>query len=241
MRIIRYISDLHLERRRGIIKLPKESLGSSIILAGDIGSPLKNNYWNFISYLSDNFENVYFTTGNHEYWNNDGLCIEYINNIINEKSLIYNNIHFLNNKVIKHDEYDIIGTILWSYPDLSLKNSFDFKMIYNKNLINLNHYSMRNLYLENKIWLENQINKNKRKKIIVTHYLPSFDFCMKRYRFIKASSFFASDLDNLIKSPVKYWIFGHTHDNFVSKKNNVYCCVNSIGRKKNINIRNIIL
>ena len=100
---------------------------------------------------------------------------------------------------------------------------------------------MRRLYIENVLWLENQINRNDRKKIIVTHYLPSYDFCMTHHKYLMVRSLFASSLDHIICPPIKYWIFGHTHDNFVRKKNNVYCCVNAMGMKKNIELKNIIL
>ena len=38
---------------------------------------------------------------------------------------------------MKYDDYDIIGSTLWSYPKLNINNSFDFKMIYYKDSINL--------------------------------------------------------------------------------------------------------
>lgn len=241
MRLLKFISDLHLERREGIITFTKNHYNKSLIIPGDIGSPLKQNYWDFMDYVSDNFEKVYFTTGNHEYWNNNKITINQIDNLIEDKIVNYNNVYFLNNKVIHHDEYEIIGTILWSYPKLNIKNSFDFKYIHYDEFNNLNPLIMRELYIENMLWLTNKINENNNDKIVVTHYLPSYDFCMKHHKYLMARSLFASSLDYLIKPPVKYWLFGHTHDNFMRKKNNVYCCVNAFGRKKKYDLKNIYL
>ena len=80
MRLLKFISDLHLERRKDIITFSKNHYNKSLILPGDIGSPLKQNYWDFMDYVSDNFEKVYFTTGNHEYWNNNKITINQMNN-----------------------------------------------------------------------------------------------------------------------------------------------------------------
>ena len=71
MRLIKYISDLHIERKIKTIRFNKKDLGGNIFIAGDIGSPLEKSYWEFLSYASYNYDNVFFTTGNHEYWNND--------------------------------------------------------------------------------------------------------------------------------------------------------------------------
>ena len=105
----------------------------------------------------------------------------------------------------------------------------------------LNPQIMRKLYIENMLWLNDKIHLSKNKKIVVTHYLPSYEFCMDSYKYLFANSLFASSLDYLIKPPIKYWLFGHTHDNFMIKKNNVYCCVNALGRKKKYDLKNIYL
>ena len=100
MNKIKVISDLHLERKIGFIKFKKNDIGGTLLLAGDIGSPLHSNYWDFLKYSSDNFEKVFFITGNHEYWNDNNYTMNDINNIIEEKSSEIPNIEFLNNKKV---------------------------------------------------------------------------------------------------------------------------------------------
>ena len=100
MRLLKFISDLHLERKKNITTFANNHYNKSLILPGDIGSPLKQNYWDFMDYVSDNFEKVYFTTGNHEYWNDNKITIKEMDNLIEDKIVNYKNIYFLNNKSI---------------------------------------------------------------------------------------------------------------------------------------------
>ena len=63
-----------------------------------------------MDYLSYNFDNI-FTSGNHEYWNDKGYTIENINNIINEKVILYDNIHYLNKNKYILNNYEILGVL----------------------------------------------------------------------------------------------------------------------------------
>lgn len=233
MRLIKYISDLHLERKIKKIKFNNKDLGGNIFLAGDIGSPLKHNYWEFLEYLSFSYDHVFFTTGNHEYWNNHNLTINQINEIIEYKSSRYNNLHFMNNKKIKFNNYEILGTILWSYPQYNIYNSIDFRKIYFRTNQRLSPKIMRKLYYNNLIWLRKNL-KNDTPKIVMTHYLPSYQLTKKYKRYLKVQSLFASDLEYIIKDPIKLWIFGHTHDRIIKQINGVPCVVNSLQYNKKI-------
>jgi predicted phosphohydrolase len=235
MKIIKYISDLHLERKIKNIRFKNKDLGGYLFIAGDIGSPLMNNYWEFLEYTSHNFDQVFFTTGNHEYWNNNAITIDEINNLIEDKSMNYNNVHFLNNKKVIFNDYEILGSTLWSYPNSNLYNSIDFAKIYIKTNQRLSPKIMRKLYYNNTLWLKNNLINDK-PKIILTHYLPSYQFTKKYKKYLRIQSIFASDLEHLINDPIKLWIFGHTHDKFTKHINNVPCTVNALGYKKNIEI-----
>ena len=94
---------------------------------------------------------------------------------------------------------------------------------------------MRKLYYNNTLWLKNNLINDK-PKIILTHYLPSYQFTKKYKRYLKVQSIFASDLEYIINDPIKLWIFGHTHDKFIKYINNVPCTVNALGYKKNVEI-----
>jgi len=238
MKFIKIISDLHLERKFKYIKFKKHELGGNLFLAGDLGSPLKENYWNFLYYASINFDNIYFVSGNHEYWNNKKYTINDIDNLINDKIINLPNVNFLNNKKVFLNNYKILGTTLWSYTK-NTKSIDYFKIQYNiQNKMNNKFFCK--LFLKNIKWLNNNLNDNI-PTIVLTHYLPSYDFTLPNKYYNPFRSLFASNLDYMIKKPIKVWIFGHTHDNFIKKKNNVICAVNAVGRKKNINIKKIYL
>ena len=197
--------------------------------------------WDYMDYLSYNFDDTFFTTGNHEYWNDKGYSIDNINNIINDKIISYNNIYYLNNNKIILDDYEILGSTLWSNPNKNNIKSMDFLNIYAEENKRLTPKKMRKLFNKNKSWLERNIKKKKKKKIILTHYLPSYKFTKKYKKYKYVHSLFASDLEYLMNDPVKLWIFGHTHDNFVSYINNIPCCVNALGMKLNVNLNEIKL
>jgi predicted phosphodiesterase len=67
---IQYISDVHLETRKkidfhSILKPTAEYLA----LCGDIGYPDTEYYQNFLEYCSNNFKQVFYVPGNHEFYN----------------------------------------------------------------------------------------------------------------------------------------------------------------------------
>ena len=59
----------------------------------------------------------------------------------------------MNNKKIKFNNYEILGTILWSYPQYNIYNSIDFRKIYFRTNQRLSPKIMRKLYYNNLIWL----------------------------------------------------------------------------------------
>jgi predicted phosphohydrolase len=239
MRLIKYISDLHIERKIKPIIFKKKQLGGDLFIAGDIGSPLEDSYWKFLKYASNNFDNIYFTTGNHEYWNKKKYTIDNINDIINDKSINYNNLHFLNNSMVSTDDYDIIGSTLWSNPLYNLKKSIDFRMIYYSNNNKLTPKTMKKLHNKSVTKINKLIKQNDKPKIILTHYLPSYQFTIQNPYWKPSYSIYASELDHMIKYPVVAWIFGHTHDRFMRDVNGVKCCVNALGYKNKVEIDEI--
>ena len=237
MRIIKYISDLHLERKLNLLKFDNQ-LGGTLLLAGDIGSPFDKKYWEFLKYCSLNFDNTYFITGNHEYWNKKKYSIENINEIISDKTLNFNNVNFLNNETEYIDNFKIVGSTLWSEANLDF--SFDYNNIYLDLNKKIDKNNFKNLFYENLEFISKELEEDI-PTIMLTHYLPSFRLTSNSKKFKKIKSLFASNIDYLISDPVKYWIFGHTHNNFVKNINNVLCCVNAVGYKRKYKIEKIYI
>lgn len=222
---IHIMSDLHLEFNSNVImsidSLVNKSIDTTniiLILAGDIGYPWTENYWNFLKSCCERYCHVIFITGNHEYYSD-----EYDWNQINEMILSKSkpdNLHFLNKSKITIENITFLGCTLWTYiPPKSISHVVecmnDYELIYTDKLndellqtsdVNLEHKSCID-------WLEYEINNNDNNNlIIITHHLPSFSLIDKKYaKYHKLNSAFASDLTNLFNEKIKYWICGHTH------------------------------
>jgi predicted phosphohydrolase len=219
--LLQVCSDIHLERDdiSDISKIITPN-AEILVLAGDIGNPMTTIYNNFLDYYSKFFKIIFIITGNHEYYGN--TIIE-TNKKIEEICESYNNIHFLNNKVFKHEGILFIGTTLWSlipehytvYDQLSSMN--DFKLIKD---FKLEEY--RKLFINNVKFIKNNLEEN---SIIVTHHAPSMRCIAEEYKYDKVNCCFASDLDELfMNDKVIGWIYGHTHNNLsvISDKKFMY-------------------
>ena len=215
---LQYISDIHLEKRTYIPKLSvsSENLG----LIGDIGNPYKDNYKEFLMYTSYNYERIFLISGNHEYWDyynnrdyNNGVYKHDVDNKITNITDKFSNIEFLNNTQTQLNEYTVVGSTLWTEG----VNNTEFKKSVN--------------------YLKDVITKdNNNKKIILTHYIPSFKLNTKYFKNPKYDSIryrFASNLEYLIKDPVKFWLCGHSHCNINMYINDIYCGINAVGPTMN--------
>jgi len=83
-------------------------------------------------------------------------------------------------------------------------------------------------------WLEKQLSKyditNPNRKydhiIILTHHAPSFSMLDKSDLY---SMCYGTNCEHMMKSPVKYWISGHTHTSKTVVINDVVCLSNCMG------------
>ncbi len=237
------ISDLHLELKKEI-NLQIKKTAPNIILPGDIGNPFSNIYCDFIDFLSKNYNLVILIAGNHEYYLNDIIDT---NNKINEIVSKYNNVFFLNNSVYidEKEKIKIIGTTLWSYISLdeyyiASKYINDYKNIkYNGK--QLAPYMTNIFFEQNKEFIIKEVHNTKKdyKIIVVSHHLPTYKLINDKYISHPLNCCFASNLDNIIKPPIKAWICGHSHQFNEIDLNNVKCVLNPVGyEKENTNYKN---
>lgn len=222
---IHVVSDLHLEFNSHLIPsidklIPLEVDTSKciLILAGDIGYPWTDTYWNFLKSCSDRYYHVIFTTGNHEYYSDD-----YDWNQINDMIISTpkpTNLHFLHKSKIEIDGVTFLGCTLWTKipPNRAMyvreyMNDYEYistnkseNKLLTTNDVNTEH----NVCVE---WLHEEIISTiSDRLVVITHHLPTFALIHSKYsKYEKTNCGFASDLHKLFTTKIKHWICGHTH------------------------------
>lgn len=227
---LQYVSDLHLELRDDIYKLEKVS--SNLALLGDVGNPFKKNYREFVNYASYNWDNVFLIAGNHEYYS--GRTVGETEDKISEITGKYSNICYLNNSSYRLGEYDILGTTLW-HNTTEESSNIRIENIRNEYIWKdkrMNYSAIQEIYNNSRRWLVKNIYKDNRKKIVLTHYLPSYKLIHPMYQSDMYNEHYykyANDLDHIIKYPVTHWLCGHSHSRLGVDINGVFCGINAIG------------
>jgi len=216
---IQYASDLHLEFPENsdyLIKNPITPIGDILILAGDI-TYFDGKYFSnpFFDKISKNFKETFILCGNHEYYG--GFDVSQ-----HKEPFIYkvkDNVFYLNNQVIKRDNVELIFTTLWSnipdlYKETVQKGVNDYYKVYFGD--NLLTPEIQNKLHQNCLtFLKKALNQpTKKKRIVITHHLPSYSCIHPYYQGSPINSAFANNQEGLIeKLNIDYWIYGHTHAN----------------------------
>jgi predicted phosphodiesterase len=216
--LIHLISDIHLEFKNFVLN----SKGYLLVIAGDLGPVAQINskkYKEFLKNVSGNYKHVIFVPGNHEYY---GTTIDNAEKMIREHAGLFPNVHRLQcEKLAIDDLYEFYGCTLWSDPKGKVWKTND-----GQNIKNMTIPKFKSLHEEHKKWLEEQLSVPKKneetKRIVVTHYLPSYKCIHEKYTSYGdiSNSFYASNCDDLVdKSDI--WLFGHTHTPMEIKVNDI--------------------
>lgn len=225
MNLIQVCSDLHLEyddiKQQNFSDIIKPN-AEILVLAGDIGNPSDKIYKDFINYCSKLFINILIISGNHEYYYHS---IDETNNIIENICNLYNNVHYLNNKIFKYEKIVFIGTTLWSQiPEIfyDLYKLKDYSKIKNFSPYLANEYFNINLQ-----FIKESLQKYQN-CIIITHHAPSYKCIPNEFRNDSINCCFASHLDYLFdNNNLIGWIYGHVHNNYIEYKNEKFLYANS--------------
>lgn len=234
---IQYASDLHLEFHDNGSWLkahPLQVTGDVLVLAGDIGYLNDDNYSShpFWNWASDNYQQVVVVPGNHEFYKQFD-----INTMTDSWDMeIRRNVHCRYNAVIPlSDNIDLIATTLWSkipiqYAFTTERSVSDFYRIMagGKRL----DYSRFNEEHERCFsFLKKAVSESKAKHIIVvTHHVPSELLTDPAFKDSKINGAFTVELfDFIYKSPIEYWIYGHSHRNIDRIIGHTRCVSNQLG------------
>lgn len=230
-------SDLHLEFDPTF--RPVNHGSDVLVLAGDIcvgnvftkseDSPHfknKQNFLDFFKHCSENWNDVIYVFGNHEYYHGS---YNKTPGIIKEALSEFTNIHILDNQTIELNGFLFIGTTLWTDlnnndPNVEMIVKFamnDFKLIQyfdGHNYMKLQpfhtiqkHYKAKQFIIDNASLSD--------KVVVVGHHAPSSQSIHPNYQnpddYVMNFAYH-SNLERLIESmpQIKLWCHGHVHDNF---------------------------
>nr|NQU93752.1 metallophosphoesterase [Bacteroidota bacterium] len=219
---IQYASDLHLEfpHNKEFLKAnPLQPNGDVLLLAGDIVPfAVMDKHKDFFDFVADNFEMTYWVPGNHEYYYSD-LVDRY--GTFHER--IRDNVHLLNNTVVRHADVELICSSLWTHISPSnqwkIENSLsDFQVIkYEGNKFTTGQYNL--LHEECANFIKEALMAKANKSVVVSHHAPTFYNYPERFKGDALNEAFAVELFNFIEDSVAdYWIYGHSHINTVDFK-----------------------
>lgn len=233
---IQYASDLHLEfheNSRWLRENPLIPVGNILVLAGDIGYfddevYSKHPFWDW---CADNFEQTLVVPGNHEFYKNFD-----INNLSDGWTLpIKSNVGAVYNKVVKFGNVDIILSTLWAkiHPAEAYfveHGVTDFRRIRNGEY-RLSWDRFNNEHEQCVDFIKRCIeNSTARKRVIVSHHVPSFDLMADEFKGSRINGAFTSDLNMFIEtSPIDYWIYGHSHRNIEAEIGGTKMVTNQLG------------
>ncbi len=214
---IQYCSDLHLEfnqNQKYIIGKPLPVCGDILIMAGDI-VPLHDEYLNnsFFSFIADNFKQVFWIPGNHEFYHKD---LTEFNSSFTLK--LRSNLHIVNNIELNYENIRFIFSTLWtsiSHHNERIIESrvSDFSCI-TKNNRRLKAADFNELHTESYKFIENSLVKKIPKTVMVTHHLPSYLCNSELHNNSPINEAFCVDLTSFVgTSHVNFWIYGHSHFN----------------------------
>ncbi len=234
---IQYASDLHLEFGENTKWLKRNPLIPSadvLVLAGDIGYLGDANYKThpFWDWASKNYRQVIVVPGNHEIYKSfdindlhDGWTLE-----------IRPNVKAYYNCVIPLDEdTDLIASTLWAHipPAEEYQTErciSDFIRIKNGRF-RLSAQRFNEEHERCRRFIEESVKNSKAKNIVVaTHHVPSFALSADEFKGSSCNGAFTVELGNFIAdSPIKYWIYGHSHRNIDATIGETRCVSNQLG------------
>jgi hypothetical protein len=247
---IQYISDIHLEtRNKNDFETYLIPNAPYLALCGDIGYPRSETFKDFITYCSKNWLEVFYVTGNHDYYNkiytrwkySSPYSMKQIEEYIEELFKSYPNVHYLQKKQfdIPNTNYSIVGCTLWVYIP-SYKNIDCLTYLNDTNYVSFDGIrrllpdDITNLHEEHCYWLMKKLEYLEsvgRKAIVLTHHLPTQLLINEEYSSNPRNYLFFTELSGHLESKaLKAWICGHSHSSKrILLKNNVELLMNCKG------------
>ena len=201
--LFQYFSDLHLERRPLIPRIPQT--GDYLILAGDVGYPHTPSYEEFLQQCGARYKRVFVVYGNHEWDRGSPFTMQ---------PRVPHNVHLLENQsyTLVPGRLTLFGTTLWT-PTVR-------KTAYNQ-AVKFLHTHLQ------------QIASPRHHTICITHHLPSYHLIAPQFQRYHANHRFANHLDALMygRHAPRFWICGHSHALMQRRIGHTTCLLNALPRQ----------
>jgi Icc-related predicted phosphoesterase len=233
---IKQMSDLHLEFDADFFPKNEEKadllmLNGDICMGAYLDKSINSPYYvksldflNFFEFCSNEYENVLYIPGNHEYYRG---YIDRTDDTIRNYLSVFPNIHFLNNQKWEKDGITFLGATLWT--DMNHNNPIteqylmtgmnDFRIInwkgdeyggrFRPSDAAALHRKTMKFFDEASAGLDNVV--------IMSHHAPSFRSVHPKYHNDTEMNYgYYSNLDEFImdRPQIKLWTHGHMHNCF---------------------------
>ena len=228
---VQILSDIHLEWYDYKVK---NTDADTLILCGDIlvASVLEVNinpddpnsevskYRQFLQDCSDNYKNVIYVIGNHEFY--CGMW-EWSINVVKAECEKYGNIHVLENDTVVIDGIRFVGATLWTSffnnsPIVMLEmegRMSDYIRIYNENTkCMLKPHDTVERHAETMHYFKHIIPASNELVVVCTHHAPSKRSVHPDRYSDSSNAAYITELDEFIMNNknIKLWCHGHIHD-----------------------------
>jgi predicted phosphohydrolase len=247
--LIQVYSDIHIELWNKLPEIPVKA--KYLFLAGDISTITHSFFYPFMDYCSKNWEKVFYTPGNHEFYiknkNYNELSFEYKHKL-NQR---YKNVFYLDNEAVKlSDEIDVYGSTFWTkspfertYEAKLSINDYNWITYFNqskRHVVDLDISYVNELSQTSYNKLKQHLSNSIKPTIVMTHFPPirtgtSDPAYLAQKR--TANLYFAwpdETINDFNLTNVPIWISGHTHWSYNIDKNGSRFVANQLGYKSEI-------
>ncbi len=207
------LSDLHNEFLNGTRVMTHAPQVDVVVLAGDIDVDTRGLAWARRTLDC----RIIYVPGNHEFYGRDFDATRERLRAAAELHGVY----LLDPGAVEIDDVVFVGATLWT--DFALFGNPEREMSIAQKGLNdfriIKGFSpARSLtqHVEERAFIKQQLAATRgKRRVVVSHHLPSWRSVAERYRGDKLSAAFASTLDEIIeREQPALWIHGHTHDSF---------------------------
>lgn len=237
--LIHPISDIHLEfleENWFTVTKPDnpQNLVTCCILAGDIGHPGTSKYRSFLADAKTKFDHVIVIAGNHEYYNHKDMKST---EAMMTQDCLDTGCIFLNRSSVVIEGYKFIGATLWADIPSRLFSRMNGYIGDFNNIIcdgeSFTPIKFNRLHKRDFDFFKNEINTIDYPIIAISHHAPTYEIVQSKYRDRITTCAYASNMEHLIRDPVKLWINGHLHNTDVIEINGTTCVTNCKGYETN--------